>query len=145
MSKILELCGEQKCTHDITLPSDAFLLSVKFRKLSSRYLAAFNLPAQQLVRLLCTEVFDMHTGKIYDNNGEELDYRGNPDLTDDIFGQDERRTMSRMIEFAHREPKYLTPKNMLPLMKFIYCAMEIRLCRKMGPCSDQVCGSTKSA
>lgn len=80
------------------------------------------------------QLFDFHEGKLFDPDGAHLDIKGRPSLTDDVWKEDERRTMLRFIDRAAGEFKNLLQMRMVPSVMLLAFARDIHLCR-MNSCA----------
>jgi len=81
------------------------------------------------------QLFDHHDGKLFDHNGELMEVRDDPKFTDNIWGEDERRTVRRFLERALKEFTNLLQMRMVKVVTLLGFARSIHNCRTTGKCS----------
>ena len=122
-----------KCHH--YAPSLRVLRSCEFNEERARFYASLDLSGDGIVDWVLIQLFDVRQGWLYDFNGDHIDIDRLVDLTDDMFGADERRFMHRYIERSKRKFRNrLHMRVVFPVM-MMHFAREIHLCATQGECS----------
>ena len=125
------------CTCDHHAPAMRVLRSPNFNRHLAKFYAGLGLSGDSTVDWLLTELFDYRTGMLYGFDGRPLDVDGNVDLTDELFGADQRRHINRFRARASQPFRYRLQERLVHPVLMMHFARAIHLCRTQGACSGR--------
>lgn len=126
-----------KCICNHYSPGLATLRDPALRQALGAYMRAQELPGGGCADWIYDELFLNRSGKLFDYRGCELpiDAERQRERFERIFGEDEARSMLRVLACADRKPKYrLQLRCVFPVM-MIWFATRIHLSRTTGLCT----------
>jgi len=127
--------NENTCTHDFKAPALRVLRQPSFVQELAKFYEDLGLSGPATVYWIQEQLFDRHDGKLYDYDSKLLNIDNDPSLTDNVWKEDERRTVLRIRDRANKPFKYLLQKRMIPAVTLMHFAREIYICRTQGKCS----------
>jgi hypothetical protein len=113
------------------------LRSPIFNQLLALFYAGLALSGDSTVDWLLTQLFDHRTGTLYGFDGKPFDIDGDADLTDDLFGEDQRRFINRYRARATELFQYRLQERLVRPVLMMHFARKIHLCRTLGVCSGR--------
>lgn len=123
------------CTCDHHAPPMRVLRSVVFNHMLALSYAGLGLSGDATVDWILTELFDHRTGTLYGYDGKPLDVEGDVDLTDQLFGADQRRHITRFRARANQPFRYRLQVRLLHPVMMMHFARAIHECRLHGTCA----------
>lgn len=125
------------CKSDFKAPLLWKLRTPEFCAELARFYDELDLSGPATLCWLLAQLFEHHSGKLFDQEGKLLAIQTDPRLTDNAWGEDERRTVFRFRERALRSFKNLLQKRMIPAVTLLHFGREIYLCRTSGKCGNE--------
>lgn len=141
MSEIFTPGGRSVCGCDHKAPLLKKLRSTVFCQDLAGFYRVPNMSAEGIIDQIHVEMFDHRTGKLF---GYDADWKvskvpmpidDDPSLTDDLFGQDARRSMNRFLSRSDKDFQYRLQMRMVPTVLLLHFVREINICRTSGMCS----------
>lgn len=123
------------CTCDHHAPPLRRLRQTDYCTDLARFYRDLGLSGPETVYWVQAQLFDFHEGRLFDFDGKLVDVKGDASLTDDIWREDERRTMLRFIDRASGEFRNLLQMRMVAPVMLLGFARDIHLCRTAGACA----------
>ena len=127
--------GSSICTCDHPVPPSRVLRSTAHNEALASYVADLGLSGDGVVDWALTELFDHRTGKLIGFDGQPLMIDDGSDLTDDLFGEDQRRFINRYRERASKAFRYRLQRRVVVSVMMLHFAREIHICRTSGRCA----------
>jgi hypothetical protein len=113
------------------------LRSPNFNQALALFYAGLGLSGDGTVDWLLTELFDHRNGVLYGFDGKPLDIDVDIDLTDDLFGEDQRRFINRYRARATQPFRYRLQERLVHPVLMLHFAREIHTCRTRGACAGR--------
>lgn len=117
------------CTCDFYAPPLRVLRQPSFCADLAQFYYELGLSGPATLYWIQAQLFDYHSGKLFDHKGKLMDVQIDPEFTDDVWRADERRTILRFLERSHGKFRYLLQMRMVPAVTLLYFAREIYLSR----------------
>jgi hypothetical protein len=141
MSEIFTPGGRSVCGCDHEAPRLATLRSTVFCQELARFYRVPNMSAEGIIDQIPVELFDHRTGKLFGYDSDSrisnvpMPIDDDPSLTDDLFGQDARRSMNRFLSRSDKDFQYRLQMRMVPTVLLLSFVREINICCTSGICS----------
>lgn len=136
MNTAKKYAGSIRCNCDHYAPSERVIRSTAFNKELATYIDQLDLSGDGTVDWVLNELFDYRTGKLFGLDGKPLMIDVETDLTDELFGAEQRRFVNRYKARAHRKFRYRLQMRMVWPVLAMHFAREIHSCRMEGSCSN---------
>lgn len=128
------------CTCNHVAPPERILRSTEFNQELAQYYVGLKLSGDGTIDQILTELYDRRSGILHGLDQkriaiETVDENG-ATLFDDLFGEDERRFLTRFRVRASGGFRYRLQKRCLFPVLMMHFAREIHLCRTQGSCAS---------
>lgn len=124
------------CNSDFYAPPLRVLRQPTFCQGLAKFYDGLGLSGPETIYWLEAQLFDHHSGQLFDLNGKLLAIQTDPSLTDDIYGKDERRSILRFRKRASNTFRYLLQMRMVPIVMFLHFGREIYFSRTSEGCAN---------
>lgn len=110
---------------DYYTPSIWRLRSVKFNEELATFYCSLGLSAEGVIDWILTQLFDEREGRLFDFDGTQIPIDTDASITDEIWGDDARRTINRFLKRADQPFRYRLQMRMVGLIMLMALAREI--------------------
>ncbi|TPW33117.1 hypothetical protein FJU08_00680 [Martelella alba] len=123
------------CNHDA--PSLRVIRSPLFNCELAIDINELDLSGDGIADWVLTEVFEYRTGTLFGFDGKPLPVDENVNLTDDLWGADQKRSINRYRDRASKPFRYRLQMRLVWPVLLIHFAREIHRCRTEGCCAQR--------